>query len=134
MKPRYFIGTGEPPIHVSDIQVGSCPQVTYKGGGRSETKFDCESKETFLALLLDLQQHRVPFSVGGHFPGPADTLVMSLQSKGFNGFFVQISWYGPNKWEVREMDKETVEWQEAANLEDIANTSFNPDAQERRTD
>ena len=129
MKPRYFQGTGEAPVHLASIvhERGNGGRLLFRvDGHESAVAFD--SKPDLLSKLQAIIAQSVPLSIGGHCPGPADEVGMLISSGKLIHPYVEISWSAPECWMVREITEGAVEWESTGELSDIANQSFNPDA------
>ena len=129
MKPRYFQGTGEAPIHLASLvhERGTSGRLLFRGEGH-ESAVVFASKPDLLSKLQAIMAQLVPLSIGGHCPGPADEVRMLVPLAKLNHPYVEISWSAPGRWIVREITEGAVEWESAGDLSDITNQPFNPDA------
>lgn len=116
MKPRYCFGIGSAPLHVIDFKKQGkrgCIVVRDESGADSILEFkSCAGLQSCIETLV---AQRVPFSIGGMCPGPADTLHYWFQERGVSPEYLEISWRGPDDWVIREIvEGATDEWQEGA--------------------
>ncbi len=116
------MGTREPPGFVERIDDESREFHIHRG---LETEvISCGTQTEFIHLREQLALDRVPFSVGGPIPGPAEDMKSAQQSGQLSVSFLSISWRGANQWVIHEiipnaLQWDLMEWQELQEREPI---------------
>lgn len=125
MKPRFSIGKGSAPRHVCDVlQQGKRARIVIRDEAANESAINCTDNADFSAHITSLIKARVPFSVGGMSPGPAEAVHYWFSENGLPAEYLEISWRGPDDWVVREVVAGATEWQETPLRDLLANNSF----------
>ncbi|MFJ2279965.1 hypothetical protein ACIOUG_02375 [Pseudomonas sp. NPDC087803] len=128
--PRYAKGSGQPPVHLAAINSSDSTtgHLVFAGAAAGERTMLFTSNAELVHLLNELMLARVPFAVGGMCPGPADEVALLIANAQLVGPYLELSWTGPQQWVVRQMANNPGQWQLAADLSEIANTSFDPES------
>ena len=115
MKPRYCLGKGSAPRHVADFeQQGKRGGFVVRDEAGSDSRLEFKDHAELHSRIEILIAQRVPFSIGGMCPGPADVLHYWFRERGVSPEYLEISWRGPDDWIVREIVESANEWQEVS--------------------
>lgn len=115
MKPRYCSGKGPAPRHVADFhQQGKRGSFIVRDEAGSDSKLEFNGTAELQSHMETLIAQRVPFSVGGMCPGPADALHYWFRERGISPAYLEISWRAPDDWIIREIFEPATEWQEVS--------------------
>lgn len=146
MEYKYSVGEGKPPLFVSDIQNYREKKLVLKGDNKeiiqeitkSEfSQFLKNKKKTEITFILsnvgDLQKlclwlakRRVCFSVGGMASyGPATIIKEFLDTGVFSETFLEISWSGPEKWQIYEIGPTEIQEWKKTSVENLLTTRNN---------
>ncbi|POA50400.1 hypothetical protein C1893_02315 [Pseudomonas sp. MPR-ANC1] len=130
---RYAKGSGRPPVHLASINTegSAAGHLVFAGGVAGDRHVPFCSHDELLGMLKDLICARVPFSVGGMCPGPADEVGLLIDNAELTGPCIELSWTGSQQWIVRETANASGEWQQEPDASEIANLIFNPDSLKR---
>ncbi|MFZ3283935.1 hypothetical protein [Pseudomonas sp.] len=125
---RYSTGSGRPPTHLTlissvDTETGS---LVFADTEIGEHSVQYTSRAELLSMLNSLLRQRVPIAVGGMLPGPADEVDVLIASKLLEGPYIELSWSGPGRWTLREIDATAGQWQQVPDARSMANVSFDP--------
>lgn len=130
---RYAKGSGRPPVHLASISTedSAAGHLVFAGGVCGDRHVPFCSRDELLGMLKDLILARVPFSVGGMCPGPADEVGLLIDNAELTGACIELSWIGSQQWMVRESANASGAWQQEPDASRIANLMFNPDSLKR---
>ena len=128
MKPRFASAIDEPPVYVKLIARQSLHSgfIRFHVGGNECVDISFANQLELNAMFQRLIDERVPFSAGGASIGSIDEAQILIKDGVLRGRLIEISWSSPNKWTIREISFESLEWDEAAHAEEIANYRFDP--------
>ena len=115
MKLRYSHGKGSAPRHVSDFQQhGKKGWLVVRDESGSEARLEFAHHAELQSHIEELIAQRVPFSIGGMCPGPAEVLHHWFVKRDITPDYLEISWQGPDDWIVREIVEGATEWQKVS--------------------
>ncbi len=108
MKLGCASGTGVPPPFVAEIDE-SKKSIHIRRGPETEV-VSFVSAVALAERCIQLAADRVPFSVGGQWPGPSEEMEVTQVSRRLLISFLSISWRGPDKWVIREAVPNAQQW------------------------
>lgn len=128
MKPRFASAIDEPPVYVKLVARQSLHSgfIRFNVGGNECVDISFANQLEFIRMFQKLIDERVPFSAGGASIGSIDEAQILIKDRVLRGSPIEISWSSPDKWTIREISVESLEWDEVAHAEEIANCRFDP--------
>ena len=78
----------------------------------ADTEISCSTDDDLRAECRRLAEKRYLFPIGGRsWPGPAEVMSTWQEAGLMPISFLQVSWTGPNEWQVHEMYPGVQEWE-----------------------
>jgi hypothetical protein len=128
MKPRFANAIDKPPVYVKLVARQSLHSgfIRFHVGDNECVDISFANQLELNAMFQRLIDERVPFSAGGASIGSIDEAQILIKDGVLRGSPIEISWSSPNKWTIREISFESLEWDEVAHADEIANCRFDP--------
>lgn len=128
MKSRFASAIDEPPVYVKLVARQSLHSgfIRFNVGGNECVDISFANQLEFIRMFQKLIDERVPFSAGGASIGSIDEAQILIKDRVLRGSPIEISWSSPDKWTIREISVESLEWDEIAHAEEIANCRLTP--------